>query len=387
MKIYDVIVIGAGIQGAAVAQAAAAQGWRVCVLERNPAPGLETSSASSKLIHGGLRYLETLQFHLVKECLQERRRLLKNAPQLVHISPFYIPVYKTSRRSHWWVFLGLSLYAILGGLHPHNRFRKIAKKHWPKLEIAQEGLTAVYQYYDAQTDDRLLTEGVLASAKANGADVCFDSEINSISKQQVLEATAGDRIYKTRCLVNAAGPWVNEVAQQCERLPTRQLDWVQGTHLVLPRSGLAGCYYFESIADNRPMFVLPWRENILVGTTEQVLTEPKAKATEAEVMYLLESFNHHFPSLACQRDEVQEVMAGVRVLPKSAANANQRDRDTVLLHKQWDECGYVGIYGGKLTAHRAMAEKVITLLGKTLGPVEPGLTRNMPLSTDAADLG
>lgn len=367
-QLYDVVVIGAGIHGAGIAQACALNGWRVKVLERNSQPGRETSSASSKLIHGGLRYLETLQLPLVYECLAERKRLLANAPSITHLAKFYIPVYKRSRRRPLWIFAGLGLYALLGGLTPANRFRKLKPREWGSLPIRQEGLVAVFQYYDGQTDDRQLTEAVLRSAQRLGAELSVDAEVRALSaRPQYLEVATQRETLQTRCLINAAGPWVNEVAKLLPQSAQMPLDWVQGAHILLPRRAPDGCFYVEAPTDGRPMFVLPWQGQTLVGTTEHALSGPEASPTEEEIDYLLQAYNRFFPEHACTRDAVIEVMAGVRVLPRNEKSANARHRETQL--REWREGGrlYLGIYGGKLTSYRAVAEKVSYRVAGCLG--------------------
>lgn len=389
----DVIVIGAGIQGAGVAQACALQGWKVHVLERNSEPGLETSSASSKLIHGGLRYLETLQIKLVYECLRERKYLLKNAPHLVHLTPFYIPIYQTSSRKSWWVYIGLSVYALLGLLHPNCRFRVVPKEQWPALGLKQQGLLRVYQYFDAQTDDNRLTRSVLESAQSLGAELHFNTEVDNAvysnssggddpdgdhSAGYTVETASG--FIQAPCLINAAGPWVNRCAKSIANAPPHPIDWVQGVHIVLPRSCEA-CFYVESVSDNRPMFFLPWKGKTLVGTTEKVLNSEVAEASETEINYLLNSYNEYFPDKPVTRGEVETVLAGVRVLPLvKGKSANKRNRETVFAKHASKGCLYLGVYGGKLTSYRAMAEKVVASIAPVLGMVgTPKSTRLVPL--------
>ena len=153
-NLFDVVVIGGGIHGAGVAQAAAAQGYSVLVLEQS-AIAAGTSSRSSKLIHGGLRYLENAQFSLVRECLRERALLLKNAPELVKLKPFYIPVYSETSRSAWQIRAGLALYSTLGGLGADTRFKIVPRHEWGTLDgLDREDLHKVFRYYDGQTDDK-----------------------------------------------------------------------------------------------------------------------------------------------------------------------------------------------------------------------------------------
>src|SRR5690348_12268607 len=169
MSQFDVIVVGAGIHGVGVAQAAAAAGQKVLLLEQH-IPAFGTSSRSSKLIHGGLRYLESGQFHLVRESLLERALMLKNAPELVRLRAFHIPLYRETRRKPWQIMLGLSMYAVLGGFKRGCRFGLLSKKDWSQLDgLKTDNLRAVFRYYDGQTDDALLTRSVLQSAMRLGA--------------------------------------------------------------------------------------------------------------------------------------------------------------------------------------------------------------------------
>src|SRR5580658_10137849 len=171
MKEYDVIVVGGGIHGAGVLQAAAAAGHSALLIEKR-ALASGTSSRSSKLIHGGLRYLESGQFALVRESLHERAVHLRIAPELVQLRPFFIPVYKETRRRPWELKLGLWLYALLGGFDASTRFGRVPKSEWPRLDgLRMRDLDAVIRYYDAQTDDAQLTRAVVESARALGGEI------------------------------------------------------------------------------------------------------------------------------------------------------------------------------------------------------------------------
>ncbi|MDH4273623.1 MAG: FAD-dependent oxidoreductase, partial [Gammaproteobacteria bacterium] len=251
----DLAIVGAGIHGAGVAQAAAVRGYKVLLLEeRDIAAG--TSSRSSKLIHGGLRYLETAQFSLVRECLRERRTLLKIAPHLVRLVPFYIPIYRQTRRRPWQIRVGLSLYAALTGLDASARFSSLTRARWQDLNgLEQQGLQAVFQYWDAQTDDAALTRAVVASAVAYGARCERGARFIAASPQprgiRVAFRQAGreQEVY-ARALVNAAGPWVDTVAACCQPTPlTPAIDLVQGTHIIINAPAPAGIYYLEAPQD------------------------------------------------------------------------------------------------------------------------------------------
>jgi len=363
---YDLVVIGAGIHGAAVAQAAAAAGYRTLVLEQYDQAASASSSKSSKLVHGGLRYLESGQINLVRECLQERRRLLKNAPQLVHLTPFHIPIYKDTQRRPWKIRLGLSLYSLLGG----KAFKQLAKSEWCELDgLRTDSLNTVLRYYDGQTNDVKLTRAVLSSAQSLGAEVQFECSFErAVCSHQrcsvsYREQAAGKEI-RSRALVNASGPWVNSVLNRVEPAPeTLAIDLVQGTHLVIPGKLQQGMYYLEAPQDQRAVFAMPWQGNILLGTTESLFSgDPSTvQPREEEIRYLLAVYNHYFEN-ALDRSQVMAAFAGLRVLPKSEDAAFKRSRET-LLHIDEANCPRVlSIYGGKLTSHRATAEQVIRRL-------------------------
>ncbi|HIO13712.1 MAG TPA: FAD-dependent oxidoreductase, partial [Chromatiales bacterium] len=215
--LLDVLVIGAGIQGVGIAQAAAAAGYSVQVLEQYPQVATGSSSRSTKLIHGGLRYLESNQFSLVRECLLERRYLLRNAPHLVRLVPFLIPVYRHSMRPAWMIRAGLTFYALLGSLRREARFCKIPRRDWKNLDgLEQDGLVAVYQYYDAQTDDAALTAAVMQSALDLGAQLITSATVERIDLSAANPAVsyhrAGTRdCVEARVVINATGPWVGQI--------------------------------------------------------------------------------------------------------------------------------------------------------------------------------
>lgn len=382
----DVVVVGAGIQGAGVAQAAAAAGYSVVLLEQTGiASG--TSSRSSKLIHGGLRYLESGQLRLVRECLRERAYLLRNAPDLVRLVPHHIPVYRETRRRPLLLRLGMSLYSLLGGLGPETRFSMVPRRHWTDLDgLRQEGLQAVFRYFDAQTDDAALTRAVVRSAESLGTRQLLPATLVSAvatgtGVQVQYRDASGEHELRSAALVNAAGPWVNAVLDHiAPRADILAIDWVAGTHIVLPHRLTHGVYYAEAPRDGRAVFIMPWRGGqTLVGTTERIYQgDPAAVApTQAEIDYLLETLRHYFPVYA--QFEPVETFAGLRVLPRSDGSAFGRSRET-RLHCTHDR-RVVSIYGGKLTAYRTTAEKVAGMLQAVLPPrTRHADTRDLPLS-------
>lgn len=368
---YDIVIIGGGIQGAAVAQAAAARGYTVLVLEKT-ALAAGTSSRSSKLVHGGLRYLEHGHLALVHESLRERSDWLRLAPSLVRLSPFYIPVYRKTSRSTLILRTGLSLYALLAGGGASSRFRSVPQSAWEQLDgLTTEGLKHVFQYWDAQTDDRLLTQALMHSASSLGAELLCPAEFIHATLSPTLceiDYLQEDRINhcSAAVIVNAAGPWVNRVVQRIDPHPPEYpVDLVQGSHLVLEGCLNRGCYYLESPIDRRAVFVLPWYQHILLGTTETLFNgDPEESSPLAtEEAYLLDCFHHYFPE---RNMAVREKFSGLRVLPAAHGVAFHRSREIHLQCDTSQKPRVVSIYGGKLTVCRATAQKVLHTIMPTL---------------------
>jgi len=375
MKEYDVIIVGGGIHGAGVMQAAAAAGHSALLIEkRELASG--TSSRSSKLIHGGLRYLESGQFSLVRESLRERSVHLRIAPELVELKPFYIPVYAATRRRPWQLKIGLALYAALGGFAAGTGFGSVPKREWAQLDgLDTRNLDAVIRYYDAQTDDAALTRAVVESARSLGGELALPATFLSASLEddgvQVSFAQDGAAtVCRARVLVNAAGPWATQVARAVTpAIQVPAVDLVQGTHIVLPMSVTAGIYYVESPADGRAVFIMPWKGATLVGTTETPYRgEPdQVRPLPEEEEYLLAVARHYFPSVAgMTRADIRERFAGLRVLPAASEKAFDRSRETIFTADRDPHPRVLGIYGGKLTGWRAAAAQVLDRIGPSL---------------------
>jgi len=375
---YDVVIIGAGIHGAGVAQAAAAAGYSVLVLEQYDQPAQGSSSRSSKLIHGGLRYLESGQLHLVHECLHEREILLRTAPHLVKLVPFHIPVYRETRRRPWKIILGLGIYSLFS----RKRFHRVSRKVWDRLDgLRTDHLDAVFSYYDAQTDDAHLTRSVLESARTLGAEVITGAEFEraQLSSSGVEVSYVKNRSTErvaARVLINAAGAWVNHVLAKVyqpsgERVETHDMELVQGSHIVIA-GDISHPYYLEAPQDGRAVFVVPWKNNIMIGTTENHYQGDPAgvRPLTSEIEYLLEIYNHYFRQNRLP-EQVIEAFAGVRVLPGGGENASNKSRDTHFLEDDADRPRLVTIYGGKLTSYRAAADRVLARIRKTLPAARP----------------
>ena len=371
MAYYDVVIIGGGIHGVGVAQAAAAAGFSVLLLEKNElAAG--SSSRSSKLIHGGLRYLESAQFSLVHECLHERHLLMSLAPDLVSLDRFYIPVYESTSRSRLTLRTGLFLYALLGGLKASTHFHVLSKKHWSSLDgLKRQGLKAVYQYYDARTDDHALTHAVMHSAIELGTELIMPATfVSAQCEQDRVHISYLDNGIEKQCqasaLVNATGAWINSVLEKIKPASSvMAIDLVQGTHLVLADMPIQHCFYLEAPQDKRAIFLMPWKNKTLLGTTETHFSglPENVKPQQCEKDYLIEVAQHYFPEH--KNFSVADEFAGLRVLASAEENDFNKPRDTVLYKSQ---NRVINIYGGKLTTYRSTAERVMKKLSTVLPP-------------------
>ena len=377
-KSYDVAVIGGGIHGVGAAQAAAAAGYSVAVLEmKGLASG--TSGRSSKLIHGGLRYLETAQLSLVKECLHEREILLKNAPGLVELKKIFIPVYRETTRRPWIIGIGLSLYYALSGFNRDSGFTTVPKREWEGLDgLGIDGIQSVFQYHEAQTDDSLLTKAVMASAMELGAELFMPAKFTGAVFENggwsvTFEENGKMSGLRASCLINAGGPWANMVLEKI--VPAQRtvpVDLVQGSHIVLAGKIERGIYYVEAPKDRRGVFVMPWKGKTMIGTTETVFKgDPSAVVPlEGEIRYLLETAGRYFPRFRkTGAAEVLDSFAGLRVLPSGGGNPFSRSRETILHHGDMNKAKVISIIGGKLTSYRATGEAVI----KKLAPYLPSV--------------
>lgn len=357
---YDLLIVGGGIHGAACALLAAEQGYSVLVLEQYPQPGLATSSKSSKLIHGGLRYLETGQFKLVRECLNERHYLLEHYPELVKLVPFHIPVYRNTSRRPWLIRTGLAIYSLFSG----KKFKSFGPAEFDGLKTA--GMQAVFRYVDAQTDDRALTQKIMQQATSLGVTLITEAEfVDAVIEENIcaVRYRLADQTHSIQCklIINCAGPWVNQVLSRISPPASqRDIELVLGSHIVVPGKLEYGMYYLEAPQDHRAVFVMPWQDNMLIGTTESRFHGDPHSVTPppADIEYLLTVHNHYFQRQLTRAD-VMDAFAGLRVLPASDGSAFTRPRDTIIHHDNIAQPRVFSLYGGKLTAHRATARQVL----------------------------
>ncbi|HRD90427.1 MAG TPA: FAD-dependent oxidoreductase [Accumulibacter sp.] len=350
-------IVGGGINGLCCAWLMQQRGHSVRLYERDQLMAA-TSSMSSKLLHGGLRYLENGEFRLVREALRERDGWLARAPALTRPLRLVLPIYKSSRRPRWMMGMGLFLYDQLAGRSALPRSQWLTAKQLsmrdPALQSA--GLLGGYAFSDGQMDDHALGLWVAEQARSAGAVILEHCEIRCVDASGRITLDDGSCRQHDR-LINVCGPWAQRLLEKSGMVSPYQLDLVRGSHLILNRS-CPQAYLLEVPAEPRVIFVLPWKDKTLVGTTEvrQGLDAP-VLCEEAERTYLLAVVRHYFPN----RDgahELIESFSGLRPLLRSASDPGQATREYAL-HR---EGALISVFGGKWTTARALAEKVLASL-------------------------
>lgn len=396
----DVLVIGGGVTGAGVARDAAMRGLRTALVERGDfASG--TSGRSSRLVHGGLRYLEHYAFRLVQESVRERRILLRIAPHLVWPRSFLFPLYAGDRVPRWQLAAGMWLYDALASFRNVERHRWLSKRALLQAEprLRAEALLGGARYYDAQCDDARLTLANVRDAHRHGALVAnyaevqgFDMAAGRVRAARLVDRHSGDTLVaRARVIVNATGPWSDAVRRDGRQL----LQFSKGAHVVVSRSrlGLSEAVTLLSPVDGRVMFALPWEDLAYIGTTESPLDDaPEDITADADdVVYLLRSGNAVFPDARLQPDDVIATWAGVRPLvrPPNAADPGAVPRKHVIVEAP----GLISVLGGKLTTYRRMAADTVdrvaaalhALDGRTVPPRARTDTEPLP-GGETADL-
>jgi glycerol-3-phosphate dehydrogenase len=389
----DLLVIGGGIHGAAVARDAAGRGLKVMLAEKGDY-ACATSSASSKLIHGGLRYLEHGRLGLVRESLAERALLLKAAPHLVAPVRFLLPLYRWQKRQALTLRAGLALYDALSfgdGLPASGRLDDDDISQLPRLR--QDELNAVLHYCDCVVDDARLTLAVLLDARARGADILNRRAVTAIAPLAdrygvELDERGHKRRVEARFIVNAAGPWVAQVDGICQAAPpARALRLVRGSHVVLamPQPPQTDAYTLQD-PEERVIFVIPWLDQrfLIIGTTDvsHQGNPGEARCSAEERAYLLEAYNRYFahPGGPAVEKDIVFTWSGVRALEGEAEMKPSRiSRKPALSSVANGKGGFVTLYGGKLTTHRAFAEEVMEALRELGAEIGGGWTRNVPL--------
>ena len=363
---FDLLVVGGGIYGAWAALDAAQRGLSVALIEKTDW-GAGTSQSSSKLIHGGLRYLEHYEFRLVRHALHERKVLHRIAPHLVRPLDFILPVFNDQRVGPFMLSCGLTLYDLMGlGGQPvrrHRYFRPRRLRHaYPYLDA--RGLVGGFRYGDCQEDDARMTLVVAAAAHAAGAVCANGVEALSLDAQGAeVRSDEGDTFrIRAQMLINAAGPWAMRLLGE-DAPPTRL---VKGMHLVMPGvPGLRNAFLLTA-DDGRVFFVIPWYGRTLVGTTEQTITRAEdALPTEAETDYLLAAVARAMPGLGWRREDVISRFAGTRTLGAAPATSLAAvSREFQILRPR--ENVFMPV-GGKYTTARCDAAEVVDAVAGSLG--------------------
>ncbi len=406
---FDVLVIGGGVTGAGVALDAAARGYRVALVEKGDfASG--TSSKSTKLVHGGIRYLPNFDFALVREALVERGLLLRNAPFLVHPIGFVLPIYKGDRHpvglpftTPWGIGLGVVMdiglwfYDALAGRLNVKRHRRLSRQEVMQLApaLVTENLKEGFIYYDGQTNDARLTMAILRTAAqydvaiANYAEVTsFVTENSKVCGAHVRDNLGGQSfIARARHIVNATGVFAEEVEALTEAGSLVHVEPSKGVHLVFAREDVKigdDAIVLPETDDKRVLFLVPWQSRAVFGTTDTGsgdLDHPTA--TQDDIAYLLHYLNHYL-SVNLTVDDIVSVYAGYRPLLRSRSAAHSTARLSRTHAVLQNSSGLVTIVGGKLTTYRRMAQDTVDVLSRRDGSKSRSHpTRNLPLSGSA----
>lgn len=367
----DLLVIGGGITGAGIARDAAMRGLRTILVDQRDL-GYGTSSRSSRLIHGGLRYLEEGDLALVFEALRERRVLLDIAPHLVRPLPFVFPVHKGDRVPLWKLWAGICLYDVLATFRNVRWHTLLGKRGLLRREpmLRERGLTGGVQYFDAQCDDARLVVATARSAIRHGALVSTYMKVEDLVRAdgrvqgaRLHDALTGaEGTVRAHLVVNATGPWCDAIRRLEDPAATPLLRPTKGVHVLVRRERLgheAGITLTSPI-DGRVMFVLPWGEFSYIGTTDTDTTESPddVAATPDDIVYLLRSANAAFPNAHLGEADVVATWAGLRPLiaPAQSVGASHISREHLIVTGPG---GMLTIAGGKLTTYRLMAEQLV----------------------------
>ncbi len=373
---FDLLVIGGGTTGGAVARDAVMRGCRVALVAQGDF-GSGTSSRSTRLIHGGIRYLEYGEFKLVFDACSERRLMRKIAPRLARPLPFLYPLYRGQKPTPWKLRIGMVLYDAL------SLFRNVQNHRWLRPSevqrreplVAGRGLISAGRYYDAQVNDVRLTLTIAKSAHLHGAVVLNYVRVVELMKAErrivgacVLDEISGREIeVRARVVVNATGVWADDILGLDEQGRDSIIRPTKGIHLLVPRARLQSQHaiIFPVPSDGRHIFLIPWGDFTLIGTTDTDYQDDldNPAATLDDVEYLLAAVRHTFPGAQIGRDDVISTFAGLRPLVSAPGDPSVLSREHVILESG---SGLVTIAGGKLTTHRLMGQQLTDLVQKRL---------------------
>jgi glycerol-3-phosphate dehydrogenase len=372
-KNFDLLIIGGGITGAGIALDAASRGLSVALVEKKDF-AFGTSSRSTKLIHGGLRYLKQLEFGLVKEVGSERAVVHKLAPHLVIPEKMLLPLSEGKSMGYWLTSIGLKIYDWLAGVKEEDKRRMLTRPQTLKAEplLKKEGIKGGALYAEYRTDDARLTIEIMKTAARFGATVMNYAKVVGFQYDEngkINGATVRDEIaskefsVQAAVVVNATGPWVDEVRQADHTLSGKRLHLTKGVHIVVDRSVLPikQAIYFE-VADGRMIFAIPRHTKTYIGTTDTTYKGSKddVHATPEDIHYLIEGVNQNFEGVNLTAAHVESSWAGLRPLiheeGKSESELSRKDEIFV-----WTS-GLISMAGGKLTGYRKMAERVVDMV-------------------------
>jgi len=369
---YDLLVIGGGINGAAIAHLAAKRGMKVALLEKGDFAG-GTSSKSTKLIHGGLRYLENFEVDLVYESLKERKVQLDAAPHLVKPLAFTIPVYKGDKRPLWMMECGVFLYDLLAGPYKIKSHKLLSKdevlRQEPGLKV--EGLVGGVMYYDAQMDDaRLCLENVL-SASEYGADVANYVEVTDFIKEDgravgvKARDLLGNRDIEVRAkkIIVTGGPWTNELLRLDSPQAKKKVRTTKGIHIIYKDKLSNNALFIPSKSDKRIFFVIPWLGHSLIGTTDtDYIGDPdQIKVEQEDVDYLMRETKRVLSGIDISQEKILSTFAGLRPLVRKGGSASKVSRKHLFYEAP---SGLIFVVGGKYTTYRKVAEDCLNKIFK-----------------------
>ena len=374
---FDILIIGGGITGAGIARDAAMRGFRTALVEKGDfASG--SSSKSTKLVHGGLRYLEMFEFGLVFEASRERKTLWTIAPHLTRPVPFLFPVYRDARWPAWMIDVGLWMYDAISLYRNYRNHRWLSNREITELMRGFDikNINGGAQYYDGQVDDARLTLANIRAAHRYGAAVANYFEADALIREG--DRVAGIRghdvlrgeIHEIRAhvVVNATGIWCDSILQMDDPAVPRRMRPTKGIHILVPRRKIGGdsAVAFPNVTDGRLMFAVPWGDFQLIGTTDTDYrgNYDHVHADRTDVDYVIAAANHAFPGSPITAEDIVGAYSGLRPL---VGEPGKSEEQTSREHEIWTSpSGLVSIAGGKLTTYRSMAEELVDLVEKHL---------------------
>lgn len=383
--VFDVAIIGGGINGCGCAADAALRGLSVVLLEQDDLAS-KTSSSSTKLIHGGLRYLEHYEFGLVKKALEERQTLLNLAPHIVHPQSFILP-YQDHMRPSWLLRLGLFFYDNLSRKNRLPKCKAIRRENKNSyFNPLNDSLTRGFLFYDAATDDARLTVLNAIQARNHGASIRPHSKvihaetINNLWQLTIQPDTGDAYTLKAKALINAAGPWVESIARLTATETQQEIALVKGSHIIVPQLYEGKHAYFLQNSDQRVIFVIPYHGFSMIGTTDVAFNSPLDQVfiSEEEIDYLTQLVNSYF-KVQLNKDDILYSWSGIRpLLSSEGKEAKALSRDYSYQFRE-SPAPIVTIFGGKITTYRQLAVDIINQLKPIFPGIAPSKTKQTPL--------